>query len=107
MMIPFRLLPLMRPVTRPVFCGMSSGSLFASRRATYRGRLSPETLARLLPLQPQRFILAMLLLVLFAVASTAVSIIKVEPTSAEAKVERLMTPSNDRIDVLDMSRWEL
>ena len=108
-MIPFRLLPTMRPVARHVLGNATSGSLLASRLAGCRGRLAPETLARVLPLQPQRLLLAVLLLILVAVASTALSIMKVEPVETQTTVDGgALTPQTlDRIDAVDMSRWEL
>ena len=106
-MIPFRFLPMARPVTRPVLCGATSGSLIASRLAECRGRLAPETLARVLALQPQRLLLAVLLLILVAVASTALSIMKVAPVEIQTTVDGALTsPTLDRIDAVDMSRWE-
>lgn len=110
-MIPFKLLAVMRPTTRPVFCSLTSGSLLASRRASFRGRLAPESLARLFALQPRRLLLAALLMVVLAVASTALSILHIEPSrpaaaTTDATVDTTFAPALDRVDAVDLSRWQ-
>ena len=107
-MIPFKLLAMMRPATRPLFCGLSSGSLLQSRRIGARGRLTPDSLAHLFALQPLRLLLAAGLLLLLAIGSTAVSIMRVDPVPVDTTAETTFAaPAIDRIDAIDMSRWQL